>query len=376
MNTIIQKENSGAPATDARGVLAEIEKSIENESRFEPYSLADLYEKEFPEARWLVQDLIPFGGITAVTGGPASFKSFATQSLAASVAFGKPFLEHFETTKGKVLIVDEENGGRLIRERFKAMGVPSSPDIMFLADIGVKVDNEDHIEKLLEIVEREKPALIVFDSLVRLHSKEENIANEMAGVFSAFKKLLADDRAIVFLHHHRKPSVTGQGGSVGNSIRGSTDILAAVHSHLALDRKRKEQGFTIEQGKIRSQRETARFLVAVLMNAEGNLYLSYQGEDDFEAEEMLVTGEAIMAILSESAEPVSTPTFVEKTGKARRSVDDTLRELVRTQKIKRLDKRGPRGAHLYVLPDTEKTEEEMNMSDLPRAVIINEPKQN
>ena len=163
-------------ALDVEGIRKELGAEAAQPSRFTPFTLKDLYEQTFPPARWLAKDLIPLGGITALTGEPASYKTFLMQHLAACVAHGEPFLGHFKVEKGNVLVVDEENRKRQIRERYEAMDVPTTSGVLFLSETGLKIDNEDDMDELLKIAEIVRPTLIILDSFVRLHSGEENSA--------------------------------------------------------------------------------------------------------------------------------------------------------------------------------------------------------
>ena len=312
---------------------------------FTPFTLTDLYKEEFPPGKWVVQDLIALGTITALTGDSNTYKTFLTQGMAANVVSGSPFLGHFPTTPGKVLIVDEENHRRQVQERFRSLGINATSDIIFLSLEGVKIDNEEHLEKLKEIIEKEKPVLVILDSLVRLHGGEENSASEMSVTFSAMKQLISDDRAILFIHHHRKPQGFAKKSNSQN-IRGSSDIIAAVDGHLAVDRKNSD--FTITQTKMRLQPEIKPFKAALVPTTEGIWEFTYQGVDTDEDDRIQEAYDEVKSALAESTEPLTVDMLADETQLPPARLRQTLRDLVKNKEVI-IAKVGAHGVHFYEL---------------------------
>ena len=81
--------------------------------------LSDLISEEYPENRWIIDQLVPEEGIVILSGASGSFKTWLIMDMALAVAEGRDFLGVFKTEQSKVLIIDEENGKRLYNERFK-----------------------------------------------------------------------------------------------------------------------------------------------------------------------------------------------------------------------------------------------------------------
>lgn len=315
---------------------------------FAPCTLTDLYKEEFPPKRWVVQDLIPFGSITALTGDSNSYKTFLTQSMAGSIATGNSFLGHFPTTQGKVFIVDEENHRRQVQERFKELGIKATPNIILLSHAGVKIDQKEHVKKLCQLINKDGPVLVILDSLVRLHGGEENSATDMAKAFAGMKKLVASDRAVLFIHHHRKPKQFANNGS-NHNIRGSSDILAAVDTHLAVTRKDAE--IAITQTKMRLQPEMKPFKAALVPTNEG-ISFTYQGEDTSEEDRRKEIYDAIKTALSESTQPLTIANLAEETKISETRIRQAIKELLMEKDITVLDKRGEQGRRYYSLPES------------------------
>ena len=79
--------------------------------------IGHLMAKDFPEQMYLVDRLVPDAGFTIFSGAPRSYKTFVLLELARCVASGQPFLGHFNTQQANVLLIDEENGERLLQQR-------------------------------------------------------------------------------------------------------------------------------------------------------------------------------------------------------------------------------------------------------------------
>jgi len=200
---------------------------------------------------WRVAPIIPPKSTGLLAGDSGVGKTWLTLGLALDVALGQDWLGQFPTRQGKVLIVDEENADLLLRVRLaallKARGLkPEAIPIQFLIGIGVNFtptkDNKGRVTassgytKLLRTIKQYQPALVIFDSLTRCHSSNENAAGEMSQVFANVKKLVNEtNTSVLFTHHIRKGSAGGNGDS-GQRIRGSTDIRAFCDYTLMVDK--------------------------------------------------------------------------------------------------------------------------------------------
>ena len=74
---------------------------------------------------WLVDDLIPEGCITLLSGDSGVGKSTVALSLAGAVAHGAPFLG-LATSHSRVLYVDRENPLAVIKERLRRLQIPET----------------------------------------------------------------------------------------------------------------------------------------------------------------------------------------------------------------------------------------------------------
>lgn len=312
-----------------------------------PFTLKELYDMKFPPIKWLAKDLFPVGMMGAITGESNCYKSFITLALAQAIATNTPFLGHFEVEQpGKVLIVDEENNRRIIEKRFKDMGIEAHENIIFLSRCGIQLDRSNHLESLKSVIEEINPVLVVFDSLVRFHSKDENSASEMRQVMKALGSLTNEQRSVIFIHHHKKEQ-SGTRNSGSNSVRGSTDIFNALDCHIGI--KKNTDTLTFQQHKLRVQKELAPFNVT--MNSgilTDDIEFVYGGEDTTRKDLLEETKKEMKTMLYQAAgEEMSRKDLVSGAGVPGKIGTEALKEL--TEKDEISFRVGAHGMHLYTL---------------------------
>lgn len=335
--------------------------------KLKPLTLQELYDLEFPPIKWLAKDLVPAGMMGAITGESNSYKSFMTLALAQAVATGTPYLGHYDVEQqGKVLIVDEENDLRLIEKRFKDMGVEPHENIIFLSRSGIRLDNEKHLQALQQVIEDINPVLVVLDSLVRFHSKDENSASEMSKVTRAIGTLTSQERSVVFIHHHKKEQA-GSKNSGTNSVRGSTDIFASLDFHLGI--KRNSDGLTVQQHKLRVQQELQPFNVDLVCGiTNSDIAFKYAGVDTSRQDRLEEIMESMKTMLFEAAgEEIGRKDLIDGSAASNKQGAEALKKLVADEVISY--RVGTNGRHLYTygpqmeeptLDELEEMEETVN----------------
>lgn len=237
-----------------------------------PEVLEDLMARQFPEDIWLVDGLMPGSGITVLSATPGSFKTWLLLDLARCVASGTKLFGEFATTQTGVLMIDEENGERLLQQRLNKLGVDQELPIYFLSDVGFKL-SEDTATEVVDYCNLYDIGLVTFDSLVRVHDANENDSKEMAEVFRIIRQITKAGISVVMTHHNRKPS--GNSGSLSHEMRGSSDILAALDCHLALSRA-EQRRLILTQTKVRLAEELPPIELEIVTD-EDRLELAYMG---------------------------------------------------------------------------------------------------
>ncbi len=245
-----------------------ISQDNENKNNINLYSLDELLAKDFPPTEWIVDGLIPEQAIVLLSAHPASFKTWLALDLSLKVATGEKFLNRFNTNKTGVLIMDAESGDRQLQKHFKILGASSDLPIYYQICNRKRIDKKFATDLLVKCLEK-NIKLVIFDSLTRFHDANENDSREMSGVFESFTTLKNHGVTCLVICHSRKSGIGDLNKqpnyrSQAESIRGSSDILAACDMHLAINRKDNSNTIIVSQTKNRFDTEinpfTARFV--------------------------------------------------------------------------------------------------------------------
>lgn len=250
-------------------------------------SLSSLLSHEYPPQEYIVENLIPEASITILSGTSRSYKTYALLHLAAVVADGAELFGKLPAHKAGALMIDEENGGRLLQKRLKQLGTQKDLPVYFTSYSGFNI-SDFYIEKILDVCLSNNIKLVIIDSLVRIHSGDENSAGEMSKVFRQLRRLSGNNIAVLITHHTNK-----QGG-----YRGSTEIMAATDSFLTVTRKNKHY-LTFSQLKQRYDEEMDNFEVKV--NSKGDKFeFEYVGITKPNTDISDITQSAVMQLLTEN----------------------------------------------------------------------------
>lgn len=325
-----------------------MQKAIEvlDERTIKLVTVEEILNHKFDPQPWLIEGLIPQQSITAITGAPGAFKTWLTLEIAKCVSRGEDFVGKFKSTKGKVLIVDKENHMQHIQPRLQMLGVQKEDIVYVTKKEGFFIDDERDFANLIEIIKEKEIKLVIFDSLVRIHSGDENEARHIAKVMNAFRKLTNYKTTVLFIHHNRKEGLRAQ--STTNSMRGSSDILAALDSLLQVS-KLPDTTLNITQSKLRQDEEVKPFRVKVIIDKGNNtMQFVYAGDGEKSGVSVYETKELILEILEERGQLSRQEALEElKESYSTATVDRALKELSESSKIVRGT--GVSNRHSYTL---------------------------
>lgn len=283
---------------------SEFSEETENEEvKTKPLSVADILNMKFTEEPFLIEKLVPQKSLCVLSGYPESGKSWILLELARSVASDTPFLKQFQTQKGNVLFIDEETGMSEFQRRMNLLKFDSQLPIYFLSQKGLKVDNRENLEYLLEIVKKWEIKLVIFDPFVAIHSKRENEAQEMQKVMEALQEFIKKGSTVIFAHHHRK-ELGWNKSTPSQSLRGSSVLFGKVDSHVAIEKKsetKEEINLVITQEKLRRGKKITPFQVKLAEIEDQGLVMEYIGEYEEKREKIERAKGAIQEILSKES---------------------------------------------------------------------------
>jgi len=234
--------------------------------------LDELMSQDYPDQEYIVDRLVPASSITILSGQSRSFKTYTLLDIALCIASGEPLFRQFPTQETGVLIIDEENGERLLQKRLKQLHAVDNLPIYISSFGGFRLD-DGHIKEVLDFCSKNNIGLIIIDALIRVHSADENSAKDMSKVFEKLRAFTKQDVAILVTQHNRKMGANGNMGA--NEMRGSSDILAAVDSHVGVSRKDNVY-LTFTQEKQRYDVELDPFQVKVTVD-DGSFSFEYLG---------------------------------------------------------------------------------------------------
>ncbi len=192
--------------------------------RFVELSLEDLSDMAAP--RWLVEHLIPEGGLAVVYGQPKACKTFWAIDLSLSVACGRAF--HGQGVRaGRVTYVAAEGGPARLGDRakawLKARGVNQTAARSWRM-FAERIDVRDPVEVAKFVALLAGPRdLIIIDTLARCMSGDENNQKDMGAFIAGCDRIReVTGAAVLVVHHEGKDAAKGARGS--NALRGAVDV--------------------------------------------------------------------------------------------------------------------------------------------------------
>ncbi len=199
---------------------------------------------------WLVPGFWSKRSHGIIAGEPKSFKTTLLLDFALSVSSGTPFLgKYMPEETGTILFFQNENAPWILKDRMQKMiqakglggkahyshrqnllkvSWPQDLPFRFVNQQGVMLDDEEHQQGIMELIEQEKPILTIFDPLYLMFGGDVNSAKELNGVLQFLLKLKNDfNTGIALVHHYNKSGTSRRGGQ---RMLGSTTLHGWIES--------------------------------------------------------------------------------------------------------------------------------------------------
>jgi len=190
-------------------------------------------------AQWLIDQLWISDAFGIVGAEPKSWKSWLTLYLGICVASGTRAFDRYDVKQGIVMVFSAEGGKGLVRRRAAALCRSMDMEIppnLWLIDLPVlHLDQPEVAQRVINMVEKYRPALIVLDPLRELHGGDENDAVTIAALLAPLRQLQRFGCACMLVHHLGKKSEGRTVQRGGQRLRGSSALHGAVDSALYME---------------------------------------------------------------------------------------------------------------------------------------------
>jgi len=193
---------------------------------------------------WLIPGWLAEGEICILAGEWGTGKSVVAMDLALSLTTLSPWMGYFRVgEERRVLYVDEENPVGVARQRVQQMLTGKNltdgpPNLRYLSKNGINLDDDPWRAALESEMADFKPHVLILDSLVRFHRRDENSNSDMAEFFNSRIRPLCNvyGCAIVILDHMGKPSKERK--DAGHRVRGASEKAGFVDELWTLEGQR------------------------------------------------------------------------------------------------------------------------------------------
>jgi archaellum biogenesis ATPase FlaH len=178
------------------------------------------------DVTWAVDELIPEGAITLITGDSGHGKTIFATAMAGAIATGSLFLGR-ATRQRRVLYLDRENPAGVVKQHLFDLNIQATPDLIEWGNWCVREADGPASADLLKFAQ-ENPVMI-FDPSIAFHPGDEQSATETRQFMQHYRNLAAAGATVILLHHVGK-------GENARMYRGSSDYKASVDVAFLLEK--------------------------------------------------------------------------------------------------------------------------------------------
>jgi hypothetical protein len=228
---------------DRHGVVEAVLEQVPQAEDWRVYPSLEELARTLGPVEWLWPGWIPRGMLSLLGAAPGAGKSLVALDLARRLLAGEGFPDgaEMEFPAVSVLYVDAEAVPQIQNERAAAWGMDRSRLFLMLPkDPYGMIDfgEEEEQDRLVEMVYKLRPELVVVDSLSSISVRGENNVEDVRAVLGFLGAVAREfELGMLLIHHLRKRSFGGLRlpGPVGpDDFRGSSHIIAMARSVLAL----------------------------------------------------------------------------------------------------------------------------------------------
>ena len=180
-------------------------------------TMAELLEGGDDIDSWVVDDMLPSGGLSMLSAKPKAGKSTMARCLALAIARGEPWLGR-AVVGGAVLYLALEEKRSAVRAHFQAMGATADDNVV--SRFGPAPD--EALDALAVEVESLRPQLVILDPLFVLSPSGTATTTPRSRVqWEPLLTLARETGAHVLAVHHARKA----GGESGDDVLGSSALF-------------------------------------------------------------------------------------------------------------------------------------------------------
>jgi hypothetical protein len=191
-----------------------------------PVPLSAFLSQTSASKEWLIEGLLPQGGIALLVAKPKVGKSTISRDLTHALVTGRQFLSR-QVIQGRVLFLALEDHSDRLRELFWASGLTGGEDIL----VHVGPAPRDGIHWLANMVDRFAPSVVVDPLFKLVRVGDANAYAETSTAFEGLTRIARGSGAALLLVHH-----ANKGSEGGDSVLGSTSILGLADTVMLVKR--------------------------------------------------------------------------------------------------------------------------------------------
>lgn len=202
--------------------------------------VSELQDKTLPPMKWLIDDLLPVGGVVMLSAKPKMGKSFLAIQLALSVASGGEFLG-FQAQKHEVLYIDLETSQRSMKGRIsmmtddapKGLYLMTPQEVFEFGNIGNGFESQ--VDYFLETHKDVKLVIVDTYGLIQGSRAAQNIYRQEYAEISRLNSWARKKGfTLVLIHHQNKQD---DYANPVQGISGSTGITGGLQAYYILTKR-------------------------------------------------------------------------------------------------------------------------------------------
>lgn len=193
-----------------------------------------------PVLEWMIDGLWTKGAKGFLVGQPNLGKTWVALDMLISYVTGLPCLGKFPVSStGNGLLVEQEGSLLNLSRRFHMMargrGINASA-LHNLHHMSFQFPKlPEHEKEIIALMKDKGIGFVVFDSLVRFHTKDENSSTDMRLILDSFTRINMETGASVMLIHHLAKQSGESKKGIWERVRGTSDFVAWRDCMLGLE---------------------------------------------------------------------------------------------------------------------------------------------